>query len=145
VLTIRTDLSERKKDWRWAFLAHYARTLNVSESCERARVSRSTVYRHRARFAGFRRRWAELREGAVDALEAEARRRALSADDRASHTLLMFLLKAHRPETYGDRGRAPPPPEADAPPVLTAEVVATLSTDELNALESIARKLTGEP
>lgn len=142
---IRTDLSRAVPDWRPVFLEHFGRTLNVSEACREAGVTRSMAYRHRAKFPEFRRRWAELEEADVDRLEAELRRRALSADDRASHTLLMFLLKAHRPHLYGDQRRAQPAPEPEVGPVLTAEALARLTTDELNALESIACKLTEKP
>ena len=38
-------------------------------------------------------------EDSCDVLEAEARRRGMSVSDR----LLMFLLKAHRPEVFGDK------------------------------------------
>jgi len=143
-LQIRADLLPTQDDWRWKFLERYAETRNVTEACRTANVDPSTAYRHRRKFPNFRQRWADLVEESVDQLEAEARRRALSADDRASHTLLMFLLKAHRPHPHRDKGRALPPPEEEARPVLSAELLATLSTDELNALESIARKLTGE-
>ncbi|MDR3639516.1 MAG: hypothetical protein P4L84_37290 [Isosphaeraceae bacterium] len=133
-----------RNDWRWTFLEHYAQTRNVTEACHAAHVDPSTAYRHRRKFSNFRQRWADLEEESVDRLEAEARRRALSADDRASHTLLMFLLKAHRPHPYRDKSRALPPPEEEAKPPLPADLLARLSTDELNALESITRKLTGE-
>ena len=141
---LRAEHAPTTKNWHPAFLKCLADTSNIAAACRAAGVDRSTAYRHRARCRVFRRKWAELQEESVDLLEAELRRRALSQDDRASHTLLMFLLKAYRPHVYGDKDEAPPFPEEEPGPVLSADVLARLSTDELNALEAISRKLGGE-
>lgn len=141
---MRTENAPTDPDWCQVFLARFAETHNVSDACRLGEISREAAFRHRAQSPAFRQRWTELEEDAVDRLEAELRRRAFVEDDRASHTLLMFLIKAHRPQVYGDRRRA----AADAPeepePFLATERLARLTADELDTLESLARKLSGE-
>jgi hypothetical protein len=72
---------------------------NVRLSASSAGIDRDTAYKRRARDPRFAEAWAQAREDAIDVLEAEARRRALSASD----ALLMFLLRAHRPSLYRER------------------------------------------
>lgn len=139
------DLTPKKKDWRWIFLQRLAETCSVSAACLKAGVSRHTAYRHREKFPKFRKRWDEAIEMGVELLEITARNRALNRDDPASHILLMFLLKAHRPHQYRDNGHQIPKDEPEDEALqLTPEALANLSPDELNALETIGRKLTGE-
>ncbi len=88
----------------------------VLKACEVAKVPRSEHYRwlKNPRYAE---RFREAEEHAVQALETEARRRAMVGHDKPvfykgepiaqirefSDTLLIFLLKAKRPEIYRDR------------------------------------------
>lgn len=131
----RTRRSKAAADWAPAFLAAFAETGNITHACKLANVGRSTVYERRDSDAGFRDLMAEAAQDAADALELEARRRALfgveepvvgrvggrDGDDewlldptdpegerrlvirRYSDSLLMFLLKANRPEKYRER------------------------------------------
>ncbi|WP_244922252.1 hypothetical protein [Oceanibaculum indicum] len=99
------------------FLDHLADTGNVSAACRLAKLDRRTAYQWRAADADFRRLWQEALDAAVDALEAEARRRAVEGVEhphfhqgqvagtvkRYSDALLMFLLRAHRPERFRER------------------------------------------
>ncbi|WP_237740193.1 hypothetical protein [Oceanibaculum indicum] len=99
------------------FLGHLADTGNVSAACRLARLDRRTAYQWRGADADFRRLWQEALDAAVDALEAEARRRAVEGVEhphfhqgqvagtvkRYSDALLMFLLRAHRPERFRER------------------------------------------
>lgn len=71
----------------------------VSVACERATVSRSRAYDERKADPAFKAAWDEALESSLEALEDEARRRALSISD----TLLIFLLKAHAPDKYRDK------------------------------------------
>jgi hypothetical protein len=103
---------EESSSWRATFLGALEASGNVSASARRAGVGRATVYRHRAGEADFRESWDEALEVACDALEAEARRRALDGWDepvfyegkvcghirKYSDALIMFLLKAYRPQ-----------------------------------------------
>jgi hypothetical protein len=85
--------------WMEPFLAVLRNTANVRSACEAAGISRVDAYRQRKRNAGFAKRWQEAIDEAVDLLEAEAFRRGMAISD----TLLIFLLKCHRPTVYRDR------------------------------------------
>jgi hypothetical protein len=102
------------RSWKPAFLKNLATSANVSVACQRAGVSRSTAYRVRATDDEFAEAWEDAIDEAVDALEGEAHRRAVEGTlepvyqggkqvgeiRKYSDTLLIFLLKAHRPEKF---------------------------------------------
>lgn len=71
---------------------------NIRASCEAAVIPRTTAYRWRRTWKTFADEWDQALEDAIDILEAKAWKRAAEESDR----LLMFLLKAHRREKYGD-------------------------------------------
>lgn len=89
----------------------------MSESAQAARIGRTAVYEHRNQDPAFRAAWDEAVETACDALEAEAWRRAKDGVRKPvyqggekvgevreySDTLLIFLLKGHRPERFRER------------------------------------------
>ncbi|MDF1791455.1 MAG: hypothetical protein P1U88_06060 [Thalassobaculaceae bacterium] len=89
----------------------------MSEAARAAKASRSRAYQLKAEDPGFAEEWADALEIATDALDAEARRRAIDGVEtprfhqgrvagtvrRYSDTLLMFLLRAHRPKLYRER------------------------------------------
>ena len=106
---------------RGAFLARLAETGNVSDAARWAAVSRSSAYALRLAEEEFALQWAEAQGQAIDALEMEARRRAVDGveqpvlyagkpvhDDGGdpitvrhySDRLLELLLKARRPESF---------------------------------------------
>lgn len=107
----RTSVREKK------FLAALSRGVSVGGAAIEAGLSRSTVYEWRAADAAFAARWNAAVEAGTDALEDEARRRAFLGVETPVHyggkkigdirkysdTLLMFLLRARRPETYRER------------------------------------------
>ena len=82
-----------------AMLAALAKTGNISASARAAGISRCTHYDWLATDPAYRQAVAEAMEDAIDVLEAAARRRALVGSD----LLLIFLLKAARPERYRER------------------------------------------
>lgn len=109
-----------------AFLTNFARTGNVTESCENVGIERrATVYDWQELDDEFAAGWREAEVIAVERLETEARRRAVDGQRRLkfdkgtaiidpdtgtpyielekSDTLLIFLLKAHAPEKYRDK------------------------------------------
>ena len=90
--------SRRRPDWRPPFLDAIRVSGNVRLATNAAGIDRSTPYRRAGRDPKFAEAWAAAEQDAVDTLEAEARRRALHGSDG----LLMFLLRAHRPERYRD-------------------------------------------
>lgn len=111
-------ISQRATDHaRQTFIETLRETANVSQSARAARVNRRTVYNWRDENPAFAADWDEALEEATDALEAEARRRALHGVAKPvfyqgaecgtvqeySDTLMTLLLKAHRPEKYKER------------------------------------------
>jgi hypothetical protein len=98
----RTNRAPKKKtvlDWKEHFLDIFRLTANISAACKAVGISRDTFYRRRDSDKAFAEELIEAREDAIEALEFEARRRAMDRSD----LLLMFLLKAHRPELYRDK------------------------------------------
>jgi transposase-like protein len=83
-----------------AFLATLAKTGNVTLSAEAAGVGRETVYRWRRDSEDFAGAWDEANTLGTDALEDEAVTRAVAGK---SDTLLIFMLKARRPEKFKER------------------------------------------
>lgn len=109
-------VKQNNGDWKAAFLAAFARTGNVSTAAKAAGRNRTYIYEARKADANFAAQWEEAREDAADALELEARRRAVEGFERPvfyrgepcgaireySDTLLIVLLKAARPHVYRD-------------------------------------------
>ena len=91
---------EKDREWFPLFLAALRASGNVRLACEKAKIDRRTAYRNRDDNERFRAAWDEAIEDACDSLEAAAWLRA----KRNSDTLLIFLLKAHRP-MYRDTTR----------------------------------------
>ena len=84
------------KNWRPAFLQTLKETGNVLLSCRVAGISRKQAYKTRQTNAAFAAEWADCMDDAIDMLEDIAVQRAKTVSD----VLLIFLLKAHRPEVY---------------------------------------------
>lgn len=108
---------------RAKFLKALAQTANVTASAQSVNANRRTLYDHRAAHPEFAAAWDEAIEEATDALEAEARRRALEGVDelvtckdglvydadgkpvtqkRYSDSLMALLLRAHRKDKFRD-------------------------------------------
>jgi len=83
-------------EWRKPFLTVLAKGANVSQAAKKAGISRQAAYRAYDTDLEFQAQWDSALEEACDVLEKEAWRRALKQSD----TLLIFLLKAHRPQKY---------------------------------------------
>jgi hypothetical protein len=96
------------------FLSALAEYGNVKEAARIAIMDRRQLYRKRKNDAAFAAAWEEAEALGVSAVEDEARRRAYEGWDepvfhkgavcgtvrKFSDTLLIVLLKAHRPEKY---------------------------------------------
>lgn len=107
-----------------AFLGHLAAKGSVAYAANRSGIDRRVLYRLRETDEGFAARWEEALQVGVERLQDDAMRRALDGTERPvwrggkqvgsvrqyDNRLLQFLLKAHRPETYGDRSRGGAPP-----------------------------------
>jgi hypothetical protein len=107
----------RSSVWKSLFLEQLRLTGNVSEAASVAGIARDTVYKARKSSERFAEQWDEAIEQACDRMEREAFRRAVEGTDKPvfyqgsecgaireySDTLLIFLLKAHRPDKYRER------------------------------------------
>lgn len=91
-----TETTLQKPAWVDRWLEVFRDTGNVRLACHACKIHRATPYQHREVSPEFAEAWKQAEEDACDLLEAEARKRARSSSD----TLLIFLLKAHRPEKY---------------------------------------------
>lgn len=106
-----TEMTAKKRE---AFILAFAQMGNVSKACAKAKISRQTVYRHKKEDETFAELWSEAEDIYVELLEAEADRRArggtlkpvfykgekVGSVREYSDTLLMFRLKALRPDKY---------------------------------------------
>jgi hypothetical protein len=86
----------RNPEWQAKFLELFAYSLNIVGSAKGAGVDRQTVYRARRNDPNFATAMDDAREEAIERLEAQAYDRA----GKISDTLLIFLLKAHKPNLY---------------------------------------------
>lgn len=93
---------------------------NLSRACDKAHVSRWTAYGWKENDDAFSKEWEDALERSCDSLEQEATRRARDGvvkrkftpvvdntydeyeEREYSDTLLIFLLKAHRPKKFRD-------------------------------------------
>ena len=112
--TAESDTPKGGGKWREDFLTHLRDSGNVRASCKAGRVSATVVYEHRKADREFAAQWDEALDQACDSLVEEAHRRAeegvkepvyykgkvVGHIQKYSDTLLMFLLKAHRPAVY---------------------------------------------
>ena len=92
---------ERTVDLSWhpRFLQVLGTTCNVTIAANAAGVDRKTVYRHYREQPDFAEAWDDAKASAIEILEAEAWSRARKTSD----TLIIFLLKAHKPAMYRER------------------------------------------
>lgn len=100
-----------------AFLEALEGTASVTKACELSKLSRRTAYNWRDADELFAEAWDKAVERGTDALEDEAIRRAYHGTDKPvfqggelvghireySDTLLIFMLKARRPDKFKDR------------------------------------------
>jgi hypothetical protein len=108
-----------RADWRERFLAEFSRCGVVKHAAAAAGVHRATVYRTIEGDEAFAAAFREAEEEAVDELDLEAFRRGAQGVDepvfwqgqqvgavrRYSDQLLIFLLRARKPEKYSERYR----------------------------------------
>ena len=87
--------------WHDRFLQLLRHSCSVTTAALGAGVNRTTVYRHRDALPDFAAAWNDEKEAAIEILEAEAWNRARKKSD----VLIMFLLKANKPEKYREVSR----------------------------------------
>ena len=107
-----------------AFFHHLGRTGSVTVAANRAQLRRSTLYLKRQDDDAFAERWARALDLGVERLQDNAMNRAMNGTEKPvwrggrqvgsvrqfDNRLLQFLLKAHRPDLYGDRKQSALPP-----------------------------------
>lgn len=109
-----TDDAVRRK--KAAFLKAYGETCMITSAAEKAKIGRQSHYDWLEADPEYKAAFESAAERAVDAMEDEAKRRAMHGVERPvtvagkkvtireySDTLLIFLLKGARPDKYRDR------------------------------------------
>lgn len=105
-----------EKAWKKKFIQRLSETGNISASCRKAGITRQRAYQVRDEDVAFAQAWDEALVISVENLELEARRRAelgvlepvyhqgaqVGTISKYSDTLMIFLLKAHKPDMYRD-------------------------------------------
>jgi hypothetical protein len=103
-----------KKDSKEIFLDYLRKSPNVSKAARAAGYTRQRMYQLRDEDEKFARAWREAADESLDDAEGEVFRRAVKGTLKPvfqkgeevgkireySDTLLMFWLKAHRPDRY---------------------------------------------
>lgn len=89
-------IKKKTRELMEAFLAVLRNTANVRAACNAVGIDRETVVTWKQSFPKFEEMYQHAMADACDVLEALAWDRARKTSD----VLLMFLLKAHRPELY---------------------------------------------
>jgi hypothetical protein len=110
----RTKKTPKKES---QFLEVLRKTADVSKACKTIKTGRATVYEWRKKDSLFAAAWDDAIEEAIETAEGEAYRRATKGTLKPvfykgvkcgsireySDTLLIFLLKAGKPEKYRER------------------------------------------
>lgn len=117
-----------KKAWRLRFLDALRMTGIVTVAAKTAGIHRDTAYFERSQDPLFAKDWQEALDRGVDMLEDVAKQRAYDGSD----LLLIFLLKAHRPEKYREVTKT-------IQVNVTPEQVEHMTDDELDGLISNLR------
>ncbi len=100
-----------------AFFHHLGRTGSVTVAARRAQLRRSSLYERRQNDDEFAERWSRALDLGVERLQDNAMNRAMNGTEKPvwrngrqvgsvrqfDNKLLQFLLRAHRPEVYGDK------------------------------------------
>ena len=108
-----------KPGWKEKFIKSLSAKGNVTVAARAAGVARAYAYEAREEDKDFAKAWDEALEEAIDTIEEEARRRACDGTLKPvfqggeqvgsvreySDTLMVLLLKAHRPKKYRENSR----------------------------------------
>jgi hypothetical protein len=119
-----------EKAWRMRFLDALRMHGVVARAAIEAGIHRDTAYFERSQDPLFAEQWAEALDRGVDMLEDVAKKRAYEGSD----TLLIFLLKAHRPERYRETTRS-------IQVNITPDDLQHMSDEELDALDAQLKSL----
>ena len=86
-------------EWKPVFLQALSVLPVIVTACHKAGISRAVAYREKDKDKTFRDAWKEAMEDGLDLTLASLHKRAREKSDLAA----IFILKAHRRETYGDK------------------------------------------
>ena len=128
--TIRTPKN------REAFLDALGEGLSIAAACRRAGISRVAAYAWRNDEEEFRAAWDEAVEEGTDLLEDAAIERARDASD----TLMIFLLKARRPDKFKDRAKVEHSGPNDGP----IEINDVTDLDRAKALAALMARMKAQ-
>lgn len=145
---------KRKLAWHKPFLASLKAGSTLKDACAAAGISKQNAYQARQRDEAFAVAWAEAWEDGAEVMEAELFRRAVTGIDKPvyqggklvgvireySDTLLIFGLKARKPETYRENQRIEHVGAEDAPGI---EVVARDDRQAGAAAADFLRRVAG--
>jgi hypothetical protein len=111
-----TSTPEKWPEWAQKFLDSFEEVGTVKAAAAQVGIQRTTPYKLRKRDSSFAQAWEEAEEASTQTLEREALRRAVEGVDKPvtvagerevvkvySDTLLIFMLKARRPDVYRER------------------------------------------
>ena len=138
-----TQLTAIKKDWKTVFFENLSKSPNVSKAAKAAGYTRQWVYHLRNEDPEFAKLWDDALAQSLDTAEGEMYRRAvrgvvkkvfyqgthIDTVKEYSDTLLIFLLKAHKPEVYREVTRNELTGKNGGP--ITHKDVTELTDDEL--------------
>lgn len=144
-------------NWKEIFIAELMKAPNVTAAARKAKIHRSRAYAEKASDTEFAAAWESALESAIEDAEGEMWRRGVHGTLKPvfhqgqrcgsireySDTLLIFALKAHRPEKYREtvRNEHSGP---DGKPLQVEQAVkpdlTKLSIDELLQLRQIVNK-----
>lgn len=94
----KVDTISPRRNWKKGFLEALRNSANVRIACEKVSITRAAAYKAYHKDAKFAAQWDEALESACDILEARAWERSKTSD-----AVLMFLLRAHRPQKYTEK------------------------------------------
>ncbi len=119
----RTTRTPKK---RAAFLKALESGESVTKACNAAGIGRRTVYDWRGDDEKFAAEWDDAVETGTDVLEDEAVKRAKDGSD----TLLIFMLKARRPDKFKDRWQHEHTGKGGGPLRFVVEAPSVMEGDE---------------
>jgi hypothetical protein len=149
---------KKRRDWKIAWLQAFERELTVSAACKAAKVGRTTAYDARQTDAAFAQAWDDLEAQTTDTMEREGYRRGVEGVDRDvyhqgevvgkerqfSDTLLIFMLKARKPEVYRDNARIEHTGAAGGPIQVEGVDLTQLTDDELLTYRALRAKAAAQ-
>lgn len=144
----RNRTPQKAEEWKPAWLEAFSRLGMVMAACKDVGVGRTTVYEARQQDEAFAVAWADVEQATTERMEREAYRRAVEGvrkdifyrdqvigEERSySDTLLIFMLKARRPDVYRENVKVE----------HSGKVGHDLSTLPAEELEAIVSGLSGK-